>query len=43
MTIGSRATAGPGVTGLTALASVSSRPLRTIIAHMDHRSLNFSA
>jgi D-alanyl-D-alanine carboxypeptidase/D-alanyl-D-alanine-endopeptidase (penicillin-binding protein 4) len=41
--VGSRATAGPGVTGLTTLASVSSKPLRTIVSHMDHRSLNFSA
>jgi D-alanyl-D-alanine carboxypeptidase len=41
--IGSRATAGPGAAGLTALASVSSKPLRTIVSHMDHRSVNFSA
>jgi D-alanyl-D-alanine carboxypeptidase len=41
--IGSRATAGPGTAGLTALASVSSKPLRTIVSHMDHRSVNFSA
>ena len=43
VTIGSRATAGPGTAGLTALASVSSKPLRTIVSHMDHRSVNFSA
>jgi D-alanyl-D-alanine carboxypeptidase len=41
--IGSRATARPGTAGLIALASVSSKPLRTIVSHMDHRSVNFSA
>jgi D-alanyl-D-alanine carboxypeptidase/D-alanyl-D-alanine-endopeptidase (penicillin-binding protein 4) len=43
VTIGSRATAGPGATGLTELTSVSSKPLSTIVRNMDHRSLNFSA
>jgi D-alanyl-D-alanine carboxypeptidase/D-alanyl-D-alanine-endopeptidase (penicillin-binding protein 4) len=43
VTIASHATGGPGATGLTDLASVSSEPMRTIVRHMDHRSLNFSA
>jgi D-alanyl-D-alanine carboxypeptidase/D-alanyl-D-alanine-endopeptidase (penicillin-binding protein 4) len=43
VTIGGDATAGPGVTGVTALASVPSKPLRSIMERMDHRSINFSA
>lgn len=43
VTIGSKGTAGPGVTGMTLLASASSKPLRSIMERMDHRSINFSA
>lgn len=43
VTIGSRATAGPGVTGMTVIASVASKPLGSIMERMDHRSINFSA
>ena len=43
VTIGSKATAGPGVTGLTELATVSSKPLGSILERMDHRSINFAA
>jgi D-alanyl-D-alanine carboxypeptidase len=41
--VGSSATAGPGASGLGEIASVPSKPLATILNHMDHRSLNFSA
>lgn len=43
VTIGSKATAGPGVAGMTELATVSSKPLGSILERMDHRSINFSA
>jgi D-alanyl-D-alanine carboxypeptidase/D-alanyl-D-alanine-endopeptidase (penicillin-binding protein 4) len=43
VTIGSKGTAGPGVTGMMLLASASSKPLRSIMERMDHRSINFSA
>jgi len=43
VTIGAGATAGRGATGMTELASVSSKPLRAILERMDHRSINFSA
>jgi len=43
VTIGSKAAAGPGVSGLTELATVSSKPLASILERMDHRSINFAA
>ncbi len=43
VSIGSTATAGPGITGITDLADASSKPLRSIMQRMDHRSINFSA
>ena len=43
VTIGGDATAGSGVTGLTSLTSAASKPLRSIMERMDHRSINFSA
>ena len=43
VSVGGDATAGPGVTGITPLASASSKPLRSIMERMDHRSINFSA
>jgi D-alanyl-D-alanine carboxypeptidase len=43
VTIGEDATAGPGVTGMTELATVPSKPLSSIMERMDHRSINFSA
>jgi serine-type D-Ala-D-Ala carboxypeptidase/endopeptidase (penicillin-binding protein 4) len=43
VTVGSKATAGPAVAGMTELATVSSKPLGTILERMDHRSVNFSA
>ena len=41
--IGSQGTAGTGGSALPTIASISSKPLRTIVLHMDHRSINFSA
>jgi len=43
VTIGANATAGSGATGVSEIASVSSKPLRSIMERMDHRSINFSA
>jgi serine-type D-Ala-D-Ala carboxypeptidase/endopeptidase (penicillin-binding protein 4) len=43
VTVASKATAGPGVTGMSELATVSSKPLGSILERMDHRSINFSA
>jgi D-alanyl-D-alanine carboxypeptidase len=43
VSIGASGTDGSGVAGLHEVASVSSKPLRTIVLHMDHRSINFSA
>jgi serine-type D-Ala-D-Ala carboxypeptidase/endopeptidase (penicillin-binding protein 4) len=43
VTIGGNATAGPGITGVTELASVPSKQLGSIMERMDHRSINFSA
>jgi len=37
------AAAGPAIGGLTEMAALSSQPLRTLVRHMDRRSLNFSA
>jgi D-alanyl-D-alanine carboxypeptidase/D-alanyl-D-alanine-endopeptidase (penicillin-binding protein 4) len=41
--IGAGGTAGTGGAGLPTIASAASKPLRTIVLHMDHRSINFSA
>jgi serine-type D-Ala-D-Ala carboxypeptidase/endopeptidase (penicillin-binding protein 4) len=41
--IGSGGTAGTGGAALGVIASASSKPLRTIVLHMDRRSINFSA
>ena len=43
VTIGADATAGRAATGMTELASASSKPLRAIMERMDHRSINFAA
>jgi D-alanyl-D-alanine carboxypeptidase/D-alanyl-D-alanine-endopeptidase (penicillin-binding protein 4) len=43
VTVGAEATAGRAATGMTELASVSSKPLRAILGRMDHRSINFAA
>jgi D-alanyl-D-alanine carboxypeptidase len=43
ITVGSRATAGTGGAALDVIASASSKPLRTIMVHMDRRSINFFA
>jgi len=37
------ATTGPAIAGLTDVATLTSQPLRTIVRHMDRRSINFSA
>jgi D-alanyl-D-alanine carboxypeptidase len=41
--IGAGGTAGTGGAGMRMIAAASSKPLRTIVLHMDHRSINFSA
>jgi D-alanyl-D-alanine carboxypeptidase/D-alanyl-D-alanine-endopeptidase (penicillin-binding protein 4) len=41
--IGSGGTAGTGGAALGVIASASSKPLRTIVEHMDRRSINFFA
>jgi D-alanyl-D-alanine carboxypeptidase/D-alanyl-D-alanine-endopeptidase (penicillin-binding protein 4) len=43
VTVGRRGTDGSGIGGLSEVASVGSKPLRTIVRHMDRRSINFSA
>ncbi len=41
--VGGKPGAGPAVAGLSFVASIESQPLRTIVRHMDMRSINFSA
>jgi D-alanyl-D-alanine carboxypeptidase/D-alanyl-D-alanine-endopeptidase (penicillin-binding protein 4) len=43
VTIGARGTDGSAIAGLSEVTAVSSKPLRTIVRHMDRRSINFSA
>ena len=43
VTIGHDAAAGTGGAGLDVIATASSKPLRTIVRHMDRRSINFDA
>jgi D-alanyl-D-alanine carboxypeptidase len=41
--VGVKPAAGPAIGGLTDIATLTSQPLRTLVQHMDRRSLNFSA
>ena len=43
VTTGAPAAAGAATSGLQEVASLTSQPLRTLVLHMDRRSLNFSA
>lgn len=43
VTIGDTATTGAAVAGLSDVASLTSQPLRTLVRHMDRRSINFFA
>jgi D-alanyl-D-alanine carboxypeptidase/D-alanyl-D-alanine-endopeptidase (penicillin-binding protein 4) len=43
VTIGASGTDGTSVAGLKEVAAAQSKPLRTIVLHMDRRSINFSA
>jgi len=43
VTVIGKATAGSALAGLTDVATITSQPLRTLVQHMDRRSLNFSA
>ncbi len=43
VSVGDSAVAGGAVAGLTEVATLTSQPMRTLVRHMDRRSLNFSA
>jgi serine-type D-Ala-D-Ala carboxypeptidase/endopeptidase (penicillin-binding protein 4) len=43
ITVARRATAGTGGAHLDTIAAARSKPLRTVVLHMDRRSINFSA